>query len=179
MRATNTMAPMADDLKQRVAHWAAENPEGAAALRAEGAAQERVRLDAEHEAALAAASAAGAQRERERVAAIRAVVPPGFESLTEQLVADGSSADDAAHAVCAAVREEARATAAVNAAGVVPPVGFVAAPTGQEEARQRLDGVIGSEADDHQLAQAAQHYQAQNPGTSFVQALQAVSKGVN
>jgi len=168
------MAPMADDFKERVAQWAAENPEGAAALRAEGAAQERLRLGAEHEAALAAASAAGAQRERERVAAIRAVVPPGFESLTEQLVADGSSADDAAHAVCAAVREEAKTAAAVNAAGVVPPVGFVAAPTSQEEAKAKDPDSI----DPQELAKRIRQIQAENPSINTLAAAAEARKSL-
>ena len=165
---------MADDLKERVAQWAAENPEGAAALRAEGAAQERVRLGAEHEAALAAASAAGAQRERERVAAIRAVVPPGFEALTEKLVADGSSADDAAHAVCAAVREEAKTAATVNAAGVVAPVGFVAAPTGEEEAKAKDPDSI----DPQELARRIREIQASNPSMNTLAAAAEARKSL-
>lgn len=170
---------MESELKQRVAEWARDNPEGAAALREEGAAQARAALEASHRQALADATAEGAWRERERVAAIRETVPPGFDALAEKLIANGSTPDQAAHAVCAAVKEQGAAAAQANAAGAVKPLEFVAAPSGEEEAVGRISGLIGSDADDRRLAAAAETYQAQHPGTTFVEALQLVSQGVN
>jgi hypothetical protein len=77
------------------------------------------------------------------------------------------------------VREQGVAAARANAAGVIPPLAFVASTTSEEEAKAKVGDVITSEADDRRLAAAAASYQAQNPGVTFVQALQHVSKGVN
>jgi len=131
------MAPMDSDLQTRVAQWAADNPEGAAALRAEGAAQERSTLQAQHDAALSAATAEGARQERERVAAIRAVVPPGYQTVADQAIADGSTPDQAARAVCEAVKAQGETIARSNAEHAPAPVTFAAAPTHQEEAKTK------------------------------------------
>jgi hypothetical protein len=116
-----------DELKAQVAAWAADNPEGANVLRQQGAVAERNRMAAERSEALAAARSEGARAERERVAAIRATVPPGFSALADQLIESDAGADQAAHAVCAAVRlqqEQAQQTA--NAESMVAP--FAGAP---------------------------------------------------
>jgi hypothetical protein len=102
---------MDDDLKARVAAWAAENPDGASVLRAEGAAAEREKLLAQHAPALAAAQSEGAIAERQRVAAIRATVPPGFSQLADSLIESGADHNVAAHAVCQAMREQHEAAA--------------------------------------------------------------------
>jgi hypothetical protein len=168
---------MDSDLQTRVAQWAADNPAGAAALRAEGAAQERASMEAAQTAAIAAAQAEGARLERERVAAIRAVVPPGYQSVADQAIADGATADQAARAVCEAVKAQAETIAAGNAQHAPEAVTFAAAPTHQEEAGiGRVPSIITSPKDDEALANAALAYQARNPAVSFVDALKIVSQ---
>jgi hypothetical protein len=174
MRLIIITAPMDPDLKEKVAAWASDNPDGAAALRAEGAAQERARLESAHREALAAATADGARMERERVASIRAVVPPGFEALAEKLVAEGSTADQAAHAVCAAVREQGVAAARANAAGVIPPLTFVASTTSEEEAKAKDPDSI----DPKELARRIREIQAANPSMNTLAAAAEARKSL-
>jgi hypothetical protein len=109
---------------------------------------------------------AGAKQERERVASIRAVVPPGFDALAETLIADGSTPDQAAHAVCAAVREQGVAAARANAAGVIPPLAFVASTTSEEEAKAKDPDSI----DPHELSRRILEIQAANPSMNTLAA---------
>lgn len=171
-------------LPEAVAAWAAdpENQQGADLLRAQGAAAERERLSSEHQAALASARAegvaAGAAAERDRARGVREVVVPGFEALVETLAGDGQTTpEQAAMAICAAMREQASAAATANAVGAPAPVPFAAAPSVNEEGHGTAPAVITSEDDDQRIAAAAAEYQAQNPGVSFMEALKSVTKG--
>ena len=163
---------MDDDLRTRLAQWAAENPEGASALRAEGAAAERTRLAEEHAQALAAARAEGATAERDRVASIRSVVPPGYAALADELIASGADVNAAALAVCAQVRQEHEAAATVARTSVPPAVEFASAPAASE-----ATGQLGSADGELRLHAAAVAYQQENPGVNYVDAIKAVSNG--
>jgi hypothetical protein len=116
------------NITEQVAQWAAENPDGAAALRAEGAATERARMSAEHETALASALVQGAATERERIAGIRSAALPGHEALVEQFVADGhTTPGEAALAINQAERQTLEAAARANTTSAPTPVVFAAA----------------------------------------------------
>lgn len=152
------------DLAARVAAWANENPEGAAVLRAEGAAAERSRMAQEHATALAAAQELGAAAERERVSLIRTTVPPGYGALADALIADGSTPEQAAFAVCAAVTKEQQAAA--SAAQAAPPaIEFVSATAKAEENKPDLDKV-----DPKVLAARILEIRASNPSLNILDA---------
>lgn len=103
--ATLSMSP-----QELAAEWAAENPEAAAVLRAEGAAAET-----------------------QRVNDVRAQLVPGHEALIEELAADGyTTGDEAARAIVKAEREL-RATQATDRASDAPaPLPEAPAPEGLE-----------------------------------------------
>ena len=87
---------------EQAAQWAAENPEAAAVLRAEGAVGER-----------------------DRIAAVRAQAMPGHEALIEALAADGhTSGPEAAMAVVAAENALRKEQAQAQAAEAPAPVAF-------------------------------------------------------
>jgi hypothetical protein len=158
-------------LPEAVAAWAAdpENQQGADLLRAQGAAAERERLSSEHQAALASARAegvaAGAAAERERAASVRAQCVPGFEALVETLAGDGQTTpEQAAMAICAAMREQASAAATANAAGAPAPVPFAAAPSVSEEAKDP------SEVDPKVLSRRIRELRAADPSLSLLAA---------
>ena len=91
---------------QLAASWAAENPDAAALLRAEGGAVER-----------------------DRIAAVRAQSMPGHEALIDQLAADGNtSGPEAAVQVLAAERALRANQSAVRLAESPEPVAFAPAP---------------------------------------------------
>ncbi|MBY0243179.1 MAG: S49 family peptidase [Burkholderiaceae bacterium] len=125
----------------------AENPQAADALRAEGAAAERARIQA-----------------------VEAQTMPGHETLIAQLKFDGkSSGGDAALAVLAAekasrakhVQTSAQDAPAPVPAAVTPAVVAPAAPVGAELSREELDV-------------KAKAYMADHPGTSYIAAYKAV-----
>lgn len=162
---------MSIPLPEAVAAWAAapENQQGADLLRAQGAAAERERLSSEHQVALASARAegvaAGAAAERDRAAGVRAMAVPGFEVLVEKLATDGQTTpEQAAMAICGAMREQAAAAAAANAAGAPAPVPFAAAPSVSEEAKD------ASEVDPKALARRIRELQAADPSLSLLAA---------
>lgn len=139
---------------QVAADWAAENPEAAAMLRAEGAAGER-----------------------DRIAAVRAQSLPGHEALIEKLAADGvTTGPEAAVQVVAAdrVRQQSLAQARLNDA--IDPIHQAAAPTTEETQTPRLgaNGVIDANTDATALDKAAKAYQAAHPGTNYLAAVRAV-----
>lgn len=169
------------NITEQVAQWAAENPDGAAALRAEGAAAERARLNAEHETALAKAREQGAASERDRVAGVRAASLPGHEALIERLAADGhTTPTEAALAVLTAERELRSAAVNARVTTPAPAVGYVAPPDGLEaKAGQTFGPVIDASTDQDALHQAAIAYQANHPGCDYVTALNAITQGGN
>ena len=94
------------------ASWAADHPEAAAILRAEGAAAEC-----------------------ERVAAVRSMALPGHEALIEQLATDGrTTGPEAAVLVNAAERQRVATAKDSRMADALPPVDFAPAPTATEAA---------------------------------------------
>lgn len=96
--------------QELAAEWAAENPEAAAALRAEGAVAET-----------------------QRVNDVRAQLVPGHEALIEQLAADGqTTGDEAARAIVRAEREVRATQAEQRAVEGVAPLPEAPAPEGLE-----------------------------------------------
>lgn len=96
--------------QELAAEWAAENPEAAAALRAEGAVAET-----------------------QRVNDVRAQLVPGHEALIEQLAADGqTTGDEAARAIVRAEREVRATQAEQRVVEGVAPLPEAPAPEGLE-----------------------------------------------
>ena len=145
----SSMNPM-----QVAADWAAENPEAAAMLRAEGAAGER-----------------------DRIAAVRAQSLPGHEALIEKLAADGiTTGAEAAIQVVAADRVRQQNLAQARLDDAMDPIPQAAAPTSKETRMPKLgaNGVIDANTDAAALDRAAKAYQAATPGTSYIAAVRAV-----
>ena len=139
---------------QVAAAWAAENPEAAAMLRAEGAAGER-----------------------DRIAAVRAQSLPGHEALIEKLAADGiTTGAEAAIQVVAAdrVRQQNLAQARLNDAIDPIPQAPVSMAAETQTTRLGVNGVIDASTDAAALDRAAKEYQAAHPGTDYIAAVRAV-----
>lgn len=166
-------------LPEQVAQWASDNPEGAAALRAQGAAEERARLQPQHEAALATARQEGAAAERSRIAGVRAAGLPGHEALIDRLAADGhTTPGEAALAIVAAEGELRKAAATARGQEIPSPVGFAATGETLETVKATaVPGVITSEEDEQALHQAVVAYQAEHPGVAYIDALNLISRG--
>ncbi len=143
------------DPTQAAAEWAAENPQAAAVLRAEGAAGER-----------------------DRIAAVRGQALPGHEALIEQLAADGqTSGPEAAMRVIAADRQRQANLRQSRLDDAIDAVPQAAAPEAEDHAsgsRLGTGGTITVSTDAAALDAAAKNYQAQHPGTSYVAAIKAV-----
>jgi signal peptide peptidase SppA len=139
--------------------FAAENPDAAAVLRAEGSTAE---LD--------------------RVKAVKAAALPGHEALIEQLAMDGkTSGAEAALAVIAAERGKTASAAAARAADAPPPVRAGAIeedqpkPKAASTAYRAGETTFNVEAGAAKLdADAKAHMQA-HPGTDYIQAIKAVT----
>jgi signal peptide peptidase SppA len=117
-RAASTARPLTPvrsmNPSELAAEWAAENPEAAAVLRAEGRVE-------------------GAISERDRIAAVRAQSLPGHEALIEQLAADGhTTGPEAAMAVVAAESALRQEQAQSREDDAIEPVAFAPAPEGLE-----------------------------------------------
>lgn len=143
--------------QEAAAHFAAENAEAAALIRAQGA-----------------------EAERARIQAVREQSMPGHEKLIDALAFDGkTSGPEAALQVLAAERAQraAQATARVNDA----PAPVATAPTPEVDAAEpklgSRPGYIDASVDQDALHAAAKQYQSTHPGASFVDALKAVQKG--
>lgn len=140
---------------EAAAQFAADNPQAAATLRAEGGAAER-----------------------SRIKGVREQLMPGHEALIEQLAADGATTpEQAAMAVNAAERARLSAMASARAADAPAPVAEPAveraAPASAGHAYQAPAGfgVNAKRAEMH--AQALAHMRA-NPGTDYLAAVRAV-----
>jgi capsid assembly protease len=117
------------DPKEQAAAFAAEHPEAAALLRAEGSTQEQA-----------------------RVAAVRAQTVPGFEALVNQLAADGkTTGPEAAVAVLSAVRAANTTAAADHAADAPNAAPTSSAPDGEAQELTKVQQVAKAKA------HAAQH----------------------
>jgi signal peptide peptidase SppA len=148
--AVSSMSP--NDL---AAEWAAENPEAAAVLRAEGA-----------------------TTERDRTAAVRSQALPGHENLIEKLAADGKTTGaEAAMQVIAAdqVRQQGIARARLDdAIDAVPQAAAPALEKAASGSRLGANGVIDAKTDAAALDAAAKAFQVANPGTDYLAAVKAV-----
>ena len=154
---TPDLAVMPMNPTELAASWAADNPEAAAILRAEGA-----------------------HSERDRIAAVRAVALPGHDALIEQLAADGhTSGPDAAVLVVAAENQRQRQAGTLRLAEAVEPVSFAPAPDSTISKTPAFAGVLGTDADETAIHASALSYKAAHPGTSYVQALNAITTGGN
>ena len=140
--------------KDLAAKFAAENPEAAALIRAEGA-----------------------QAEMARVKSVREQAMPGHEALIEKLAADGSSTGaDAAMAIVSAERKVRADAVNARTEDAKPPVNAPAAET--DTAKQTTAAKKGDLLNDPEaLDKAATAYQAAHPGTDYLAAVQAVQKG--
>lgn len=138
--------------QELAAKFAAENPEAAGLLRAEGAAGELARVNA-----------------------VRAQAIPGHEALVEKLAADGkTTGPEAAMAVLAAERGARQAQAQARADDAPPPVNVVSEPPAAPAAKLgNADLINNPEA----LDKAAQAYMAANKGVSYQAAVSAVLEG--
>lgn len=117
--------------QEAAAQFAAQNPEAAAVLRAEGA-----------------------NGEIARVAAVRAQAMPGHEALIERLAADGkSTGSDAAMAILAAERQTRQAAATAHAEEAPPAAASSAAAATQGEGNQLTKAARVAQAKQH----AAKH----------------------
>ena len=136
--ATFSMTP--EDL---AAQWAAENPEAAAVLRAEGAAAET-----------------------QRVNDVRAQLVPGHEALIEELASDGhTTGDEAARAIVKAERQVRASQAQERVSEAVAPLPDAPAPEGLEAKEQEP----APEINPHELAARAREIvdEAQAKGRSI------------
>lgn len=167
-----SMPPLPD----QVAQWASENPEAASALQAEGATSERAKFSAELDAIKAAARAEGAAAEAKRAQEVRAQCLPGHEALIERLANDGrTTGPEAAQAVLAAEREL-RATAKTSLSNEAPaPLQHVATGGNSDEGRP-VSGFINSPDSEAAIDAAVRRYMAHNPGVSYSDALDHVTK---
>jgi signal peptide peptidase SppA len=127
----SSVSPM--NPSELAAEWAAENPEAAAVLRAEGRVE-------------------GAMGERDRIAAVRSQSLPGHEALIEQLAADGhTTGPEAAMAVVAAEAALRQEQAQARQDDAIEPVAFAPAPDGLESE----PAAQAAEVNAHELAARA------------------------
>ena len=137
------------DPKELAAKFAAENPEAAALIRAEGA-----------------------QAELARVAAVRDQVIPGHEALIEKLAADGKTTGaEAAMAVLAAERSSRAAAVNARAADAVAPVAVT--PKDEDDKPAAKGDLLANPA---ALDAAVRAHMAAHK-TPYLAALKAVTEG--
>ncbi len=144
--------------QEQAAAFAAENPEAAALLRAEGSAGER-----------------------ERIAAVRAQALAGHEALIETLAADGvTTGEQAAMQVLSAERERVKAAGNARFEGAQPAVRQAAAEDDAPEGGDNIVSINGRQVNaERAKLDAAAKAHAKEHGVDYVTALKAVSnKGV-
>ena len=139
--------------QEMAAEFAAENPEAAALLRAEGSAGERA-----------------------RVAAVREHAMPGYEALIDEMVADGSTTGpEAAMRVLAAVKADSNRVAEARRADAPAPI-RQADPVEQNDPAPAVRAPEGAVVDMERarLDARAKTYQAEHPGIGYLAAVKAV-----
>lgn len=149
------------DPKELAAKFAAESPEAAALLRAEGASAE---LD--------------------RVKAVKAAALPGHEALVEQLAMDGKTTGaDAALQVIAAERGKTAVAAEARKAEAPAPVQTAALPAESKPADANAsqsyragERSFAVDADSAKLDAKVRAYMAEHPGSDYIKALAAVTQ---
>ena len=144
----------------------------------------REQIAAEAPDVLAAIQAEGASQERQRIQSVEAQAIPGHDKLIAALKFDGkSTGGDAAMAVLAAEKQS-RTTAASalasDAPNPLPVVPLKALGESQEpKAAQGMRAPQGFALDptSAKLDTDAKRYQAQHPGMDYVSAVKAIQKG--
>ncbi len=124
LRAALTAGRRPDEITVQTVDVDAVRAEARAAVLAEVADSHLLRT--EHDAALAQATAAATAAERERVLAIQALVPVGYEKIGAECVADGRPLPEAALAIARAVKERGGVTVAGLRAEASAAVGHTA-----------------------------------------------------
>lgn len=150
--ATTSEVPMTP--QELAAKFAAENPDAAKVLRAEGGAAER-----------------------QRIADVREQLIPGHEALVDQLAADGQTTGaQAAVKILAAEKARIAAVGEQRRSDAPKPVAQAAAESDPSAPPAKLgrDGKIDMNVDAAALDAAARQYMAQHPGTNYVAAVKAV-----
>jgi signal peptide peptidase SppA len=140
------------------AAFAAESPEAAEVLRAQGSASER-----------------------DRAAAVRKHAMPGYEALIEQLAADGvTTGPEAAERVLGAMKADTQRTADARRADAIAPVrqtdsdeDVSADAAAQGTTRLGPDGRL-IDMKSAAVDRKAKAYQAKHPGTDYIAAVKAV-----
>lgn len=147
--------------QELAAKFAAENPEAAALLRAEG-------------------QSVGAASERDRISGVRAAVLPGHEKLIEALAFDGKTTPaEAAMAVIAAERSKVSAVAINRAADAPTPVannGGDDISDNKPKAATANAGAVPTGDAAENLDAAAKAYMVKH-STDYITAFKAISQG--
>lgn len=155
---TPTIEGVAMTPEERAAAFAAEHPEAAALLRAEGS-----------------------DNERARIQAVREQTMPGHEALVERLAFDGSTtAAQAAQQVLAAERGRLSNMATARAADAPAPVANQPEADGPAQAAVRVrQAPSGYAISDERAAldAKAKAYMAANPGVDYIAALKVIQQG--
>lgn len=145
--------------QEMAAEFAAQNPEAAALLRAEGSAGERA-----------------------RVAAVREHEMPGYEALVAEMVADGkTTGPEAAMRMLAAVKADATRIGAERRADAPAPIrqadpGDAGVSSAPNVTPIRSHAGYAVDASSAALDARARAYMATNPNTDYIAAVKAVSQ---
>lgn len=139
-------------------------------------------IKAEHPAVAQALRDEGASAERERIRGIETVALKGFESIVEAAKFDGkSTAGDVAAGIIAAQKaDQSKALARIHAEAPEPAPAAPAPepkPEASDPSKIAPGGFIAAGADTAALDAAARRYQAANPGVSYADALNIITKG--
>lgn len=132
---------------------------------------------AEHPDIAAAFIAQGASAERARIQAVEGQLIPGHEALIQNLKFDGKSgAGEAAVAVLAAEKTTRTKQAAALASDAPKVLPLEPKATDEPKATTSMRAPPGFAVDESsaKLDAKAKHYQAQHPGTSYIDAIKAV-----
>ncbi len=134
-----------------------------------GANVDRAEIEANHPALAAELRADGAKQERERIQAVEAQLVPGHEALINSLKFDGTAtAGTAAMAVLAAEKKTRQAH--IDASQKDAPNPVVVVPAATVTKPEADSGKDTPEA----MAAKANAYMAEHPGTSFLAAYKAI-----
>lgn len=134
-----------------------------------GASVDKTQIEAEHPALAAELRADGARQERERIQAVEGQSIPGHEALINSMKFDGTSdGGAAAMAVLAAEKKTRQAHIAATVADAPAPVPVVPAASVQPAAAEEEADTPAA------LVEKARAHMAVNPGVNFVAAYKAV-----
>lgn len=142
-------------------------------------------IQAEHpavaEALIAQGREQGATAERERIRSVEAVALPGYEAIVNEAKFDGKSSGDqvAGRIVAAQKADQSKALGAIyEQAPSAAPAAATPQREGSGSARLAPGGRITAGTDSAAVHVAAKQYQSNHPGTSYIDALKAISQEV-